>query len=233
MASRWFLAPVLAAFWVLNGQGQDNRLSSQEKAEGWVLLFDGTTTKGWMTPKRKPLPQSHVQNGALNPHPTDYMLTHETPWGDFVLALEFKISAKCNSGVFIRTSPLEARPGKDVGFNGLEVAIDDTATAGYHDTGALYDLAKPSRNAMKPVGEWNQMVLTCQGPKVTVEINGAVVNTIDLDQFDRVGLRPDGTGHKFGSALRTHPRSGHIGLQDHGSNCWYKNIKLKPLAPAP
>ncbi|MFM8934052.1 MAG: DUF1080 domain-containing protein [Gemmataceae bacterium] len=233
MAKQWFLALALAVFGGLNAIGQDNQLSPREKSEGWVLLFDGNTTRGWMTPKGKPLPVSHVQDGALNPHPTDYMLTHETPRGDFVLSLDFKISPKCNSGVFIRTSPLEPRPGKDVGFNGLEVAIDDTTTAGYHDTGALYDLAKPDRNAMKPAGEWNHLTLTCLGPKITVEVNGAVVNTINLDQFDKVGLRPDGTAHKFGNAAKTHPRAGHIGLQDHGSDCWYKNIKLKPLADAP
>lgn len=212
---------------------QDNTLTDQEKAEGWLLIFDGKTTLGWMTPKKKPLPASHVQDGALNPHKTDYMLTYGKPCEDFILALDFKISPKCNSGVFIRTSPLEASPGKDVGFNGLEIAIDDTTTAGYHDTGALYDLAKPSSNAMKPVGQWNHLVLTCQGPNITVELNGTTVNTINLDAFDKVGLRPDGTQHKFGNATKTHPRKGFIGLQDHGSDCWYKNIKLKQLKSNP
>ena len=54
------------------------------------------------------------------------MMIHEKTWSDFVLALDFKISKGCNSGVFIRTYPLTPRPGKDVGFNGIEVAIDDT-----------------------------------------------------------------------------------------------------------
>ncbi len=223
----WLAAAPLAVL------GQDNQLTAKEKEEGWELLFDGKTTMGWMTPKRKALAVSHVQEGALNPHPTDYMLTHEKEWGDFVLGLDFKISPKCNSGVFIRTSPLEAMVGKDVGFNGLEIAIDDTKTSGYHDTGALYDLAKPSRNAMSPVGEWNRLVLTCNGPKISVEVNGALVNSIDLDKFDKVGLRPDGSQHKFGNATRSHPRIGFIGLQDHGSDCWYKNIKAKRLAPTP
>ena len=213
----------------LAGNAQDNHLSPREKADGWQLLFDGKTTRGWMSPKRKPLPESHARDGTLNPHRCDYMLTHEKEWGDFILSLDFRISPKCNSGVFIRTSPLEAKPGKDVGFNGLEVAIDDTTTAGYHDTGALYDLAKPSVNAMKPVGQWNHMRLVCDGPKITIEVNGKVVNAIDLDGFDKVGLRPDGSSHKFGVALKTHPRKGYIGLQDHGSNCWYKNIKALPI----
>ena len=110
-------------------QGAENTLTDQEKKEGWQLLFDGESTKGWMTPREKPLPATHVQAGALNPHPCDYMLVYEKPLDNFVLSLDFKLTPKCNSGIFIRTAPLTPRPGKDVGFNGLEVAIDDTKEA--------------------------------------------------------------------------------------------------------
>ncbi|MBM4075097.1 MAG: DUF1080 domain-containing protein, partial [Planctomycetes bacterium] len=103
--------------------GEDNRLTKAEKSEGWVLLFDGNSTNGWMTPKGKPLPTSHVQQGSLNPHPCDYMLVYEKPFENFELVLDFKISPKCNSGIFLRTFPLTPRPGKDVGFNGIEVAV--------------------------------------------------------------------------------------------------------------
>ena len=208
--------------------GADNELSPLEKAEGWQLLFDGNSTKGWISPKGKSLPQTHVQNGALNPHRCDYMLTHETVWGNYRLTLDFKITPKCNSGLFLRTFPLTPRPGRDVGFNGLEIAIDDTQTTGYHDTGALYDLSKPKTNAMKPVGQWNHMEILSDGPLIVVELNGTEVNRVDLDQFHSLNLRPDGSKHKFDTVFKNHPRKGHIGLQDHGSNCWYKNIKIQP-----
>ncbi len=96
-----------------------------------------------MTSSQKPS-QRPVEDHAINPHQCGgYMMIHEKPWGDFVLSLDFKIAQGCNSGVFVRTFPLTPRPGKDVGFNGIEVAIDDTTGAGYHDTGAIYDLVKP------------------------------------------------------------------------------------------
>ncbi len=208
--------------------GADNELSPQESAEGWQLLFDGKTTTGWMSPKGKPLPQTHVQDGSLNPHRCDYMLTHEKVWGNYRLALDFKISPKCNSGLFLRTYPLTPRPGRDVGFNGLEIAIDDTQNAGYHDTGALYDLSKPKSNAMKPAGQWNHMEVLSDGPLIVVLLNGTEVNRVDLDLFQSPNLRPDGTMHKFDTVFKDHPRKGHIGLQDHGSDCWYKNIKIQP-----
>jgi hypothetical protein len=121
----------------------DNQLTDQEKQDGWHLLFDGKTTNGWMSIEKENLPESHVQDGALNPHPCNYMLVYEQPLTDYVLSLDFKISPKCNSGVFFRTSSLEPKKGYDVGFNGIEIAIDDTQTDGYVDTGAIYDLSKP------------------------------------------------------------------------------------------
>ncbi len=207
----------------------DNKLSAEEKAAGWQLLFDGKSLSGWMnsdsTPSRKP-----VEDGALNPHHAGhYMLVHTQQWGNFVLACDFKITPHCNSGIFVRTSPLTPRQGKDVGFNGLEIAIDDTLTAGFVDTGALYDLSKPTRNAMRPVGEWNHIEITCNGAKIEIVLNDEKVNSIDLAKFTQPNKRPDGTAHKFDIAYRDHPRVGYIGLQDHGSPCWYKNIKLKPL----
>jgi 3-keto-disaccharide hydrolase/WD40-like Beta Propeller Repeat len=218
------LGPAVGSF------AEDNALSDKERSEGWLLLFDGSTTNGWMTRTGQPLPKTHVQNGSLNPHPCDYMLVHEKVWDNFQLALDLKISPKCNSGVFVRTFPLAPRSGKDVGFNGIEVAVDDTKTSGFHDTGAIYDLVKPAKNAMKPVGQWNHMVVTCDRNKIAVELNGEVVTHMDLDEWSEAYRRPDGSEHKFDVAYRNHPRKGYIGLQDHGSDCWYKNIKLRTLA---
>jgi hypothetical protein len=211
-------------------RGEDNRLTEREKADGWILLFDGKTLDGWLTSSRQPS-RTPVEEGSINPHKCGgYMMIPDRVFGDFILSLDFKISPKCNSGVFIRTFPLTPRPGKDVGFNGIEIAIDDTRTAGLHDTGAIYDLVKPTTNAMKPVGEWNHMKITCDGPKITIELNGEAVTQVNLDEWTAANKRPDGSDHKFDVAYKDHPRKGYIGLQDHGSPCWFKSIKLKPLS---
>lgn len=217
---------------VVTAIADENTLTDQERKDGWQLLFDGKSTKGWLDSKEKAVPDSNVQPDGLNPHPCNYMLIYEKPQGDFVLSLEFKLSKGCNSGVFVRTSPLTPRPGKDVGFNGIEIAVDDTKNADFHDTGAIYDLVKPSKNAMKPAGEWNKMIVTCDKNKIAVEVNGEVVTRMDLDQWPEKNKRPDGSAHKFDVAFKEHPRKGYIGLQDHGSDCWYRNIKLKPLVTA-
>jgi alpha-3'-ketoglucosidase len=207
----------------------DNELTTKEKEDGWLLLFDGKTLDGWMTSSEKPS-KTPVEEASINPHRCGgYMIVHKEMWENYVLSCDYKISKGCNSGIFIRVSSLKPRPGKDVGFNGIEVAIDDTTGTGYHDPGALYDLVKPAKQMQKPAGEWNHIVITCDRSKIAVELNGEVVTKADLDEFTKPNLRPDGTAHKFDVAYKEHPRKGYIGLQDHGSPCWFKNIKLKPL----
>lgn len=225
---RWLLLLVLLLVGSPRGWA-DNQLSESERMDGWLLLFDGKSLAGWTTSNRQPS-QRPVEEGAINPHRSGgYMMIHEQPWSDFILSLDFKLSPHCNSGVFVRTWPLEPREGKDVGYNGIEIALDDTTTAGYHDTGAIYDLVRPSTNAMHPIGEWNHLVVTCDRNLIVVELNGKEVSRMNLDEWTEKNKRPDGSEHKFDVAYKDHPRRGYIGLQDHGGDCWFKNIKLKPL----
>lgn len=223
---------LMAAFGLLTAAslfGADNQLTSAEQKDGWLLLFDGKTTAGWMNSDRSS-PRTAVEEGTLNPHKAGhYMLVHTQQWENFVFAADFKISPRCNSGIFIRTSSLTPRAGKDIGFNGIEIAIDDTKTSSFHDTGAIYDLVKPMKNTMKPVGEWNHIEITSAHGRVEVVLNGEQVTRTDLNQFTEPNKRPDGSAHKFDIAYKDHPQRGFIGLQDHGSPCWFKNIKLKPL----
>lgn len=221
--------PLLLIFFCSTARAKDNELSDTEQADGWILLFDGKSTEGWLDSKEQAVAADHVTDGTLNPHPCNYMLIHREIYDNFQLVLDFRISPKCNSGVFIRTFPLMPREGKDVGYNGIEVAIDDTTTHGFHDTGAIYDLVQPTENAMKPVGEWNHMLITCDRNLITVAINDKTVSHMNLDQWTLPNKRADETDHKFDVVYKNHPRKGYIGLQDHGGDIWYRNIKLRKL----
>ena len=173
---------MLALFLVSSACAADNELTAKEKEEGWILLFDGRTLDGWMTSSEKPS-KTPVEDGAINPHKCGgYMMIHKETWENYILALDYKISPKCNSGIFIRTYPLKPRPGRDVGFNGIEVAIDDTKGTGYHDTGALYDLAKPINRCRNRPGSGTTSSSRAKS-RITVELNGEAVTKADLAEF--------------------------------------------------
>ena len=192
----------------------------------FITIFDGSGPKGWLTNGGKPLPPSNVQPDGLNPHKSGgYIVVHDKPHGNFVLDFDYKLSKGCNSGVFLRVGDL-----KNPVMTGLEIALDDTKGTGMHDPGAVYDLVAPRTNAQKPAGEWNHMTITARGANIEVDLNGTRVTAIDLDRFDKPGERPDGSKHKFSDVVvKELPRSGYLGFQDHGSDCWYKNVRIKDL----
>jgi hypothetical protein len=194
-------------------------------ADSFQTLFDGQSPKGWMTNRGEPLPVANVQPDGINPHKSGgYVVVYEKPFGDFVFDFDYKITPGCNSGVFVRVGDL-----KDPVMTGLEIAIDDTTGTGMHDPGAFYDLVAPRTNAQKHAGEWNHMTITATGPKISVRLNDQDVSQINLDEWTEPGKRPDGSSHKFRSVrIKDLNRPGYLGFQDHGSDCWFKNVKLKP-----
>lgn len=207
----------------------DNQLTSAEKEAGWQLLFNGKDHTGWICNNGKPV-AAPIENGALVPYKSGgYVIMHEKQFGDFVLACDVKMPEKCNSGIFFRM----AEP-KDPVNSGYEAQILTGKGTGMHDFGAIYDLAPLTENASNGAGVWNHVEITCQGSKISVNVNGKDVCAIDTDDFDKPGVRPDGGKHKFkekgaGKIIKNAARSGYLGFQDHGAKVWYKNVKLREL----
>ena len=202
----------------------DNELSEDERAAGWQLLFNGQDHTGWKCNNGKPV-ATPVEDGALVPYKSGgYLIVYEKPFGDFELQCDVKMSVEeCNSGIFFRVSDLK----KPV-YTGFEAQVYQGGT-GYHDFGAIYDLVRATKDVVKPVGQWNHVLIRCRGPVVEIEVNGEQVAAMNCDDFDKAGLRPDGTKHKFGGAIKEFERSGYLGFQDHGHKVWYKNVKLREL----
>lgn len=208
----------------------DNVLTPAESKAGWQLLFNGTDFTGWKCNNGKPI-AAPIENGALVPYKSGgYLIVHEKMQGDFVLKCDVRWEAeKCNSGIFVRVSDL-ALPV----HTGFEIQVMSGTGTGKHDFGAIYDLVPISRNRGKPTGEWNSVEITCQGPRISVKVNGETVSTINCDEFSQPGVCPDGEKHKFKlngqpRAVKDFARRGYLGFQDHGAKVWYKNVKLLPL----
>lgn len=155
--------------------------------------------------------------------PGGYVWTKEA-YENFELTIEYKTSEKCNSGLFFRTDPKNAVQG------GFEIQIASPGLyEGKHVVGALYDAKEPDEAAGKPNGEWNTMVLTCNGPRIKVVLNGKTIQELSIDGWTTANKNPDGSKNKFKTALKDLPRSGHIGFQYHGHPVWFRNVKLKVL----
>jgi hypothetical protein len=202
--------------------------SGHSPDDGWISLFNGKDSEGWIDGAGAPLKPEMFQEGSLNPHGAKGgMVYTKERYGNAVIACDFKISKGCNSGVFFRTGNM-----KDPVQTGFEVQVFDSAgkeKVGKHDSGALYDIVAPTKNTMKPAGEWNHLEISANGSKVSISLNGERIVECDLDQGTEPEKSPDGTKNKFKTPLKDFPREGHVGLQDHGNDCWFKNLKIKPL----
>ena len=200
-----------------------NTLSKNEIQDGWKILFDGKTLDGWMLDK----PDSWiVKEGTISRSGGGYIWTKER-FDNFILDFEYKIGPKCNSGVFIRTADL-----KDPVQTGIEMQIIDTASKtkpGKNDCGSIYDCLAPSTNAMRPVGEWNRVIITCKDNLITIVMNDKNIIDMDLNKWTEPNKNPDGTKNKFNKALKDFAHEGHIGFQDHGFPVWYRSVKIKKL----
>ncbi|MBN1292389.1 MAG: DUF1080 domain-containing protein [Candidatus Latescibacteria bacterium] len=196
---------------------------SGSQAEDWITLFDGANFDAWQMDK---LNGWVSENGAMALKAGGSIWTKER-FGNFTLSLDFKVSPDCNSGVFFRTGSLE-----DPVQTGIEMQVFDSVdktNPDKHDCGALYDLQEPSTNAEKNVGEWNNVIITCNDNLITIVMNDTKIIDIDVNTWISPNKNPDGTDNKFNTALKDFPREGYIGFQDHGHPVWYRNVKLKKM----
>ena len=200
---------------------------------GFVPLFNGRDLDGWLT---GPDSAWVVHDGELTvdrrmdgrEHNQDYLWTQEQ-YDDFILELEYKVTDGTNSGIFIRT-PDRNNPV----YTGIEIQVANSygrdRLSNKGTAGAVYDCLAPTKNAIRPPGQWNRCRITCQKNLIQVVLNGEQIIDMDVDRWTEAGRNPDGTSNKFkDAAIRDFARKGHIGLQDHGRPVWYRNIRIKRL----
>lgn len=219
----------------------DNTLTSKEKKEGWVLLFDGKTTNGWHTFGKTSVGDAwKVANGTLYLDASNKAGWQTSGGGDIVtndsfenyhFKVEWKISPKGNSGIIFNIKDDRSKY-EHVWHTGMEMQVLDNdghndGKIVKHRSGDLYDLISSSVETVKPVGEWNLAEIIQKDGQLELRLNGtAVVKTTLWDDAWRELLSK--------SKFRKMPdfgtfRSGHIALQDHGDDVWYKNIKIRKL----
>jgi len=226
-----------------------NELTAAERAAGWRLLFDGRTLAGWRGLGYDSVPTTHwqVDAGTIKKiasgnvpklpdgqplHGGDLMTVDM--FDDFELTWEWKVTPGANSGLKYNVSEeLSVKEAPNHAALGFEYQIldDDRHVDGKlatHRAGALYDLVAPTRPThVHPVGEWNQSKLVFRGNHGEHWLNGE-----KLLEFDLGTARMDSCLAK--SKYRSLPwfgerRRGHLILQDHGDEVYFRNIKVRDL----
>ena len=182
-------------------------------------LFNGKDLTGWQDRDGK-TSKWEVVKGTLQGQKKTGDIWSKERFGDFVLSLEFKTTG--NSGIFFRTdnpkSPVQT---------GIEIQVEKPNGPTKHSVGAIYDLVAPKKN--NATTGWNKVKITTKDNMITVEMNGEVINGMDLNKWTKPNKNPDGSKNKYKTALKDFKREGHIGFQDHGHLVSYRNIKIKKL----
>lgn len=215
-------------------QGQ-NTLTEQEKKDGWKLLFDGKTTKGWHVYRNR-------TNGAawqVTPEGELWLdpkaegggdLLSDGEFENFELRLEWKLEQGGNSGVIFNS--VESEKYQWAWNTGPEMQILDNdghpdGKNPKHRAGDLYDLISTKKESVKAPMEWNTVKIISNKGHLELWLN-------DVLQVETTMYTPEWEGLIKGSKFVKHPdfgtaRKGHLMLQDHGHRVWFRSIKIKEL----
>lgn len=217
------------------------KLSDEEKANGWQLLFDGLSTKGWHKYGADAPGQAwKVVEGSLMldaRNKADWQaqgggdLVTDGEFENFHLKLDWKIDTCGNSGIIFFVQE-DTAMYKYAWHTGPEMQVLDNtchpdAKIKKHRAGDLYDLISSSKETVKPALEWNQAEIVSQAGVLDFYLNGEKVVSTNVTDAKWKRL-------VNGSKFKTMPgfaaiARGSISLQDHGNTVWFRNIKIKSL----
>jgi hypothetical protein len=213
-------------------KGEENTLTSEERSSGWALLFDGKTTQGWHLFKKDSCPASwNVMDGWLHcVGQGGGDIVSERLYEQFELTWDWKIAPGANSGLkyFVLDSRSSAL-GHEYQLIDDERHPDGKSPKGNHGTATFYDLLKPAVHPpTKPAGEINHSRILVKGDHVEHWLNGTKVVEYELGSEAILAAVKE-------SKFKTTPgfgarQKGHILLQEHGGDVWFRNIKIRDLA---
>jgi hypothetical protein len=221
--------------------GSDSTKANTGADSGWVALFDGSSLKGWHT-YGKSVPGSawnvdnssiHLQSATRSGYQTSGGgdLITDGSFDNYDLKLEWKISKKGNSGIIFYVQE-DTTKYKDTWNTGPEMQVCDKdsnedAHSFKHEAGDLYDLIPSMAMSAKAFDEWNKVEIVSNKGKLDLYLNDVhIVSTTLWD--DKWKQLIAGSKFKDMPGFGTFT-SGHIALQDHGDEVWYRNIMLKTL----
>jgi len=217
--------------------------SKTAKDDGGTAIFDGKTTTGWRGYNKTTFPEKGwevvdgtlhcIGSGAGEAGGSGGDIIYDKKLSNFEFSIEWKISEGGNSGIFILGQEV---PGEPIYKSSPEMQILDNdkhpdaklGVDGNRKAGSLYDLIPAKPQNSKPVGQWNKVVITVYQGTVVFNQNGANVVEFHLWTDDWKKMVANSKFKDWPMFVNT-AKEGYIGLQDHGNDVWFRNIKVKEL----
>lgn len=229
----------------------------QKDKEGYYILFDGTSMKGWRGYCKDYIPSKwNIKDGALHFNGRgegeggDIIFTHQ--FKNFIYELEWKISEGGNSGIFYlaKESATIGQDGK-IQYQPIYVSCPECqvldnerhpdaklgATLGIRQSTSLYDMIVAKPQNANPAGEWNKIKIVVKNGNVTHYQNGVKVLSyklwgkewIDLLQTSKFSEKNWPIAFELLKNCGGEGQKGYFGFQDHGDEVWFRNIRVKVL----
>ncbi len=179
--------------------------AEEKKDEGWRPLLKGKDLQGWKTDEKV---KQHwkVADGILTYDGKDGHLWTDKAFGDFVLKVDWRLPERGDSGIYLRG---KSKSQINIWCNDLGSGEVWGYRTDKNQPEAIRKACTPAKRADKPVGQWNNFVITMKGDRLTVVLNGVEVIS--------------------GARLPGVPEKGPIALQHHGDPIEFRNILIKEL----
>lgn len=216
---------------------KDNALSKKEANSGWTLIFDGKTSNGWRGYTKTAFPEKgwEVAGGMLHCMAKGGGdLIFDRKLTNFELLLSWKISEGGNSGIFIYGKEVEGTP---IYHSAPEYQLLDderhpdakAGKDGNHKSGSLYDMIPAVPQNANPAGQWNEAKIVSGNGNIEFWQNGVKVVEFRMGDDNWKKMCAESKFKNWPDFVNNPVKDGYFGLQDHGNEIWFKNIKLKVL----
>lgn len=211
---------------------QDSLTADPAPTGGWVSLFNGKDLEGWRGYQHHSIAAWNVEDGTIHcdghkkgAAPTDLITDQE--YANFVLTVQWKLSTASNSGILFHvneqyphtyTSGPEYQLIDDEGWGKLEP---------WQHTGSNYAMQVPDTIPTRPIGQWNTTKIVVNGAHVEHWLNG--VKALQYELWSPSWEAQKAAGKWKSDSAYGQSKSGHIALQYHGGDVWFRDLKIKPL----
>ena len=239
--------------YVLINKPQVNIEDFAKDKDGYYIIFDGNSFKGWRGYNKDEVPARWgIEDGAIKFKGSGYGEAQEKDGGDIIFAHKFKnfeltfdwkVAKGANSGIFFHAQEIKGEP---IYISSPEYQILDNENHadalagedGNRKSASLYDMIPAKPQNSKPFGEWNTGSIIVSKGSVFHKQNGKTVLEYHLwtpkwiELITNSKFAPGGDfplAYGLLTKLGGENREGYIGFQDHGDDVWFKNIKIKVL----